>query len=165
MNFAVLIIAAAALALGATAASGEDQIAAAPPTVAAPAGHIPPPKAGKSQVVFFRTGAYMGAATWFKIRENGVELGKMSNQAYFVVTLDPGPHTFTATTENKTKLKLELDDGETYYVRGTLQMGILMAEPSLAPADLAMFEDHYSHMHLAKTPDAAKASEAAAPKS
>jgi hypothetical protein len=117
------------------------------PQIAQPAGHIPPPPAGKSQVVFFRTGAYMGAATWFKVRENGEELGKLSNQSYFVAVLDPGPHTFTAATENQTHLKLELDPDETYYVRGTLQMGLLLYEPNLQPADPELFEKHYTHMH------------------
>jgi hypothetical protein len=156
-----LICACAAPALAQEAAPPASPAPAAPPTAAAPpaasaptaaepaqpAGHVPPPPPGKSQVVFFRTGAYMGAATWFKIRENGAELGKLSNQSYFVAVLDPGPHAFTAATENQTHLKLELDPDETYYVRGTLQMGVLLYEPNLQPADAVLFEKHYSHMH------------------
>lgn len=61
--------------------------------------------------------------------------------------MDPGVHTFTSATENKTKLTLEIDAGETYYVRGTLHMGLLLYEVSLSPADDAMFELHYKHMH------------------
>jgi hypothetical protein len=152
MNFVVSIMAAGVLASAATVAIAQDAAntatSAAAPSVAA--GHIPPPPAGKSQVVFFRTGAYMGGATWFKIRESGAELGKLSNQAYFVAVLDPGPHTFTAATENKTTLKMELDADETYYVRGTLQMGVILYEPNLAPADQDLFEKHYAHMHVVR---------------
>ena len=76
-------LAAGALLMGTTSALAQD--AAPTASAAAPASastsHIPPAPAGKSQVVFFRTGAYMGAATWFKVRENGVELGKLSNQS------------------------------------------------------------------------------------
>jgi hypothetical protein len=115
-------------------------------------GHVPPPPAGKAQVVFFRTGAYVGAAVSYKVREQGVELGKLTNASYFVVVLDPGPHTFTAATENKNVLKLELDDGDTQYVRGTVQMGLLVGEANLTPADQAMFELHYAHMHAGKPP-------------
>jgi len=153
MNFFAAILTAGLFTLSASSAVSQSATGSPPSGTAVeapipPAAHIPPPPAGKSQVVFFRTGAYAGAATWFKVRENGAELGKLSNQSYFVAVLPPGPHTFTAATENQTKLKLELDDGETYYVRGTLQMGILMAEPNLAPADQVLFEKHFSHMHL-----------------
>jgi len=176
MNLAISIFVAGVLVLGATSGSAQDTTgpgAAAqtspsatptPPTggttatpsepagaTAPAAGHIPAAPAGKSQVVFFRTGAYMGAATWFKIRENGAELGKLSNQSYFVAVLDPGPHAFTATTESKNTLKLELEDGETTYVRGTLQMGLILYEPNLAPVDQAMFEKHYAHLHAVKS--------------
>jgi hypothetical protein len=147
-----LIAALAAGLLIATAHSAVSQDVSAPaPAATAPStGHIPAAPAGKAQVVFFRTGAYAGAATWFKIRENEAELGKLSNQSYFVAVLEPGTHTFTSATENKTHLKMELDAGETYYVRGSLQMGVLLYEVNLAPADQALFEKHSDHMHLVK---------------
>jgi hypothetical protein len=152
--FAAALLTLPAAALAQDAASGAAPTKA-PATAAATAGHIPAAPAGKSQVVFFRTGAYMGGATWFKVRETGAELGKLSNQSYFVAVLDPGPHTFTSATENKTTLKMELDPGETYYVRGTLQMGLILYEPNLAPADQDLFEKHYAHMHAVRFVDPA----------
>ncbi len=150
MKLAAMLLAAGALALAAGPTCAQDSAPAAA-SAPAPAGHIPPPPKGKAQVVFFRTGAYMGAATWFKVRENGAEVGKLSNQSYFVAQFDPGPHTFTAATESKNTLKLELDDGVTTYVRGTLQMGVILYEPNLAPADEALFEKHYDHLHEVKS--------------
>jgi len=167
MNLALSTIAAGLLF--ATAAFAQDATNTAAPATApavasaATTGHIPPPPAGKSQVVFFRTGAYMGGATWFKVRESGAELGKLSNQSYFVAVLDPGPHTFTSATENKTTLKMEIDAGETYYVRGTLQMGVLLYEPNLAPADQDLFEKHYAHMHSVRFIDPNAPKDAATP--
>ncbi len=147
----------AAAAAPATSPPPTTEVAAPAPHATTGAGHIPPPPPGKSQVVFFRTGAYGGAAVWYRVRENGADLGKLTNASYFVAVVDPGPHTFTASTENKTKLKLELDDGETQYIRATVQMGFLVGEPNLAPADQAMFELHYAHMRLAKPPKEAAA--------
>lgn len=97
MNLAASVIAAGLLAGTATTVLAQDVPTAAAPSATAPAteptagqaGHIPPPPTSKSQIVFFRTGAYMGGATWFKIRESGAELGKLSNEAYFVAVLDP----------------------------------------------------------------------------
>jgi len=117
---------------------------------AAVAGSISPPPAGKGQVVFFRPSRYVGWAVWFNVRENGTALGKLSNGAYFVRVTDPGAHTYTAATENHNVLHLEIDDGETYYVRGSVQMGILMGEANMAPSDQATFEKSFKGMHLAK---------------
>ncbi len=129
-------------------APGASTTVPAPPTSSDEAtGHIPPPAPNKGEVVFFRIGAYAGAGVWFKIRDNGQELGKLTNASWFAVPVDPGKHTFTAATENQTKLTLEIDPGETYYVRGTVHMGLLVGEPSLSPADASMFELHYKHMH------------------
>jgi hypothetical protein len=170
MKLAVSIIAVGLLASGATSAFAQNSMSPAPDMTKdaggqAAAGHIPPPPAGKAQVVFFRTGAYVGAGAWFKVRENGAELGKLTNQSYFVAVVDPGPHAFTAATESRNTLKLELDDGDTAYVRGTLQMGIVMGEPNLAPSDQALFEMHYPHMHLNKTPAASASKDADKPAS
>jgi hypothetical protein len=157
---ATTVLAPAANAQDATpvapAATAPDATPAAP---AAPAGHIPPPPPGKSQVVFFRTGAFYGAAVWIKVRESGQELGKLSNQAYFVTVLEPGHHEFTSAYELQDKIKMELDPGETYYVRGTLQSGLLLVGANLALVDAATFEKHYAHMHLVKSvsDDGAKA--------
>lgn len=132
--------------------------ATTPPPAANPAkpGAIGAPPAGKGQVVFFRPSAFGGMAVWFNVRENGVALGKLTNGVYFVATLDPGPHTFTAATENKDTLKLEVDDGETYYVKGGITMGIMMGEANIAPSDQAAFEKALGHMKLAAPPADAK---------
>ena len=107
--------------------------------------------------MFFRPSGFQGAAVWFNVRENGVALGKLTNGAYFVHVVDPGPHTFTAATENHNVLKLEIDDGETYYVRGSVQMGFLIGEANMSPSDQAAFEKAFKHMHLAKAPEAESA--------
>jgi len=123
-----------------------------PPPPALSAWSIPPPPAGKSQVVFFRPSGFSGAAVWFNVRENGVALGKLSNGAYFVQITDPGPHTYTAATENHNVLKLEVDDGETEYVKGSVQMGFFIGEAAMTPSDQATFEKALKHMHLAAAP-------------
>jgi len=111
------------------------------------AGAVPAPPPGKGQIVFFRPNRYVGLAEWFKVRESGVELGKLANGAFFICVLDPGKHTFTAATENQDRLILELDDGETLYVKGGLSMGVVMGEARLTPSDAAAFHAALDHMH------------------
>ena len=172
---AVLVVATPVLAqtdtTTAPAAATPPPEAAAPSAPAAPAaatapaapaavGSVPPPPAGKGQIVFFRPSSFVGMAVYFKIRENEAELGKLSNGAYFVQVTDPGKHTFTAKTENTSKLTLEIDDGETYYVKGGLSMGLIVAEANIAPSDQATFEKALKHMHPAAPLAASKPADA-----
>jgi hypothetical protein len=123
-----------------------------PPVVANPAhGLISPPSAGKGQVVFFRSSSFIGAAVWYTVKENGHKLGDLSNGAFFTLPADPGVHVFTAATENKDTLRIEVEAGETYYVRGTVHMGVLVGEASISPSDEDSFEKAFRRLHPAKT--------------
>jgi hypothetical protein len=113
---------------------------------------LPPPPDGKGQVIFFRKPAFQGAAVWFKVRENGVELGKITSGVYFIAVADPGEHTYTAATENKDSLKLQVDAGETYFVEGTVTMGFFIGEANLAPSDEASFDKISRKLKLASAP-------------
>lgn len=113
---------------------------------------IPAPPAGKGQVVFFRKSAFAGAAIWFKVRENGVEYGKLTPGTYIVVVAEPGDHTYSVATENKDTLRLAIDPGETYFVEGKITMGIMVGEASIAPSSQAAFDKASAHLKLAKPP-------------
>ena len=127
-------------------ASARDRLAAA--AVSAPADTdqaaitIPPPPAGQGQVVFFRSHTLLGTGQWFNVRENGQALGKLTNGAYFVQTVSPGLHTYTATTEPEFKdsLKLQIAPGETYFVEGILTKGVVIGAADLTPSDRATFD-------------------------
>ena len=139
-------------AAAATPAPSPGASDAEPPVVVNPAhGLILPPSAGKGQVVFFRSSSFIGAAVWYTVKENGHKLGDLSNGAFFTLPADPGVHVFTAATENKDTLRIEVEAGETYYVRGTVHMGVLVGEASISPSDEDSFEKAFRHLHPAKT--------------
>jgi hypothetical protein len=117
---------------------------------------IGPPPRGKGQVVFFRARSLLGTGQWFKVRENGAALGKLSNGAYFIRVTDPGVHVYTAATEPeaKDKLRLEVDPGETYYVEGQLTKGVAIGVPDIAPSDRAAFDKASKSLKLAPPPEA-----------
>ncbi|HEY1752506.1 MAG TPA: DUF2846 domain-containing protein [Caulobacteraceae bacterium] len=133
--------------------SGDTSNAAAPSPKPKGALEVPPPPEGKGEIVFYRKSAFTGMAVWFNVRENGAALGKLSNGTYFVAVADPGEHTYSAATENKDTLHLQIDPGETYYVEGRLSVGIMMGEANLAPTDEAAFAKA-GHMKLVKSPAA-----------
>ena len=82
----------------------------------------------------------MGAAIIYKVREGDKELGKLSTGRYFVSVAEPGTHVYSAHTEAKDALTLEVEAGETYYVQGTITMGFMAGHPNLAPSDQATFD-------------------------
>jgi hypothetical protein len=103
---------------------------------------IPPPPPGEGQVVFFRAHSLLGTGQWFNVRESGKAVGKLTNGAYFVQTVDPGPHTYTATEEPEFKdsLSLQVDPGETYFVEGLLTKGVVIGAADLIPSNRGAFD-------------------------
>jgi hypothetical protein len=116
-------------------------VAAAAPaaTPAKTAVSIGAPVAGKGQIVFFRPSA-MGMAIRCTVRENGAMVGRVGNGKYFVMAVDPGKHTYTAATEAKDTLNMEVESGETYYVKCKIGAGIMGGRPNLSPSDKATFD-------------------------
>ena len=138
------VLASAALFASVIAAA---PLAAADDKNAAPAGgaaadqtdsRVPAPPAGKGQVVFFRPFG-PGMALSFSVHEGDQGVSKLGSNQYFIYVADPGPHTFSIQSEATDTLHMEVDAGETYYVKETLGMGIVVARPHLTPSDAATF--------------------------
>lgn len=106
----------------------------------APSGMVGAPQEGKGQIVFFRPSKFVGGAVGFIVREGQAELGKLRNGNYFVLAVEPGTHQYTVHSEAKDVLTLEVEAGETYYVQGTISMGMLAGHPNLSPSDQATFD-------------------------
>lgn len=109
---------------------------------------IPPPPPGQGQVIFFRKRSLMGIGQWFRVREGGKAIGKLSNGVYFVHVTTPGEHTYSATFEPelKDKLKIEVDPGETYFVQGTTTVGLVVGAADLSPSNRAVFQRTARHL-------------------
>lgn len=144
---------ACSFALISAVAQAEDAIAPAGDTTApaavaaepaAPAATTAPvigkPAAGKGQIVFFRPTKLMGAVISFKVREEKQELGVLHNGTYFVLDAEPGKHSYVVHSEAKDVVTLEVEAGEVYYVRGSINMGFMLARPNLSPSTAAAFE-------------------------
>lgn len=113
------------------------------------AGIAAPPE-GKGQIVFFRDKKFTGAAISYIVREEGEELGKLSNGSYFVHVAEPGTHAYVVHSEAKDVFNLEVEPGETYYVVGSISMGVLAGRPNLSPSDQATFDSLADKLKPAK---------------
>lgn len=140
--------AAQASAQEAPAAEPAPAVAATPAPEATPATPAAPgfnatlgkPAPGKGQVVFYRESKMMGAALSFKVRENEVELGKLSNGVYFAIDFEPGVHEFVVHSEAKDVTPIEVEAGEVYYLKFGISVGILAGRPNLSPSTQEAFD-------------------------
>jgi Protein of unknown function (DUF2846) len=131
---------------------------AQPASTSSGAGAAPAIAASKDMgtIVFFRESKFAGAAVSFKVREAQTELGKLSSGTYFVAKLPPGPHEFTVHSEAKDILNLEVEAGDTYYIQGSISMGLMVGRPNLAPSDEATFNSMKSKLKDSSIPKAAR---------
>lgn len=112
-----------------------------PAPAAAPAAPAPSADAANTgTVIFFREKKFAGSMIRFKVREAGKELGKLSSGTYFTVQLPAGKHEFEVHSEAKDLLTIEVEPGDTYYVVGTVTMGVMAGHPNLSPSDQAAYE-------------------------
>ncbi|MDP1632142.1 MAG: DUF2846 domain-containing protein [Caulobacter sp.] len=129
-----------AVPVQAEAAPAEVAPVAVAPAVRFSPGELGKPAPGKGQVVFFRQSKLMGAALSFKVRENGAELGKLSNGVYFVLDMDPGLHEFEVHSEAKDVTPIEVEEGEVSYLVFGLSIGVLAGRPNLSPSTKEVFD-------------------------
>lgn len=100
---------------------------------------IAAPPAGKGQVVFFRTGG-TGFALGCGVNENGERISALGSGKYFVHPTTPGSHSYTVKSEATDLLTLEVEAGETTYVRCKIKMGIMVGRPNISPSTAEEFE-------------------------
>ena len=140
---------AAAAAEATVPAPATEATTEAAPAPAATTGLVGTPPEGKGQIVFFRPSKFVGGAIGFKVREGTTELGKLRSGKYFIAAVEPGTHEYTVHSETKDVLTLEVEAGETYYVQGTITMGVLAGRPNLSPSDATTFNGMSAKLKLA----------------
>ncbi len=130
---------------------------AATPAPAAPAvaqlNPIDPPPAGKGQIVFYCPSRFVGALVSFSVREGDTGIGKLTNGTYFVHVTDPGVKEYNISFEARDTLRMEVEEGETYYVNQAIAMGVIGARPNLTPSTEAAFQEKKLQPTTAKATD------------
>jgi len=111
------------------------------------------PPAGKGQIVFFRPARFVGMAVSFSVREGDTGIGKLTNGTYFVHAADPGVKEYNISFEARDTLRLEVEEGETYYVIQSVAMGVLAARPNLTPSTEEAFQEKKLKVTTAKATD------------
>ena len=85
----------------------------------------------KATVYVYRPSGMGGAAISYTVAVNGVDASSLPSGGYFVYYAKPGENEFSAKTEAKTSVTVDAKAGETYYVKGTIGMGVFVGHPHL----------------------------------
>jgi predicted small lipoprotein YifL len=82
-------------------------------------------------VYVYRDATFIGGGVSFVVSANGVPLAALPAGGYFVVHVPPGEVELAARTEAKTSVTLDARAGTTYFVRGSVSVGVFVGHPHL----------------------------------
>ena len=85
----------------------------------------------KATVYVYRPSGFAGAAISYTVAANGVDVSSLPSGGYFVYYAKPGENEFSAKTEASTSVTVDAKAGQTYYVKGTVGMGVFVGHPHL----------------------------------
>lgn len=131
--FAAALVATAAVMVPVAAYAGDDT------AITTKSGALGAPEAGKGQVVFFRPGSLMGAALGCTVHEGDSEVARLGSGKYYVIQTTPGTHSYFTEGEVTDKLTMEVEEGETYFVKCNIGMGVVAGRANLSPSDRDTF--------------------------
>lgn len=92
-----------------------------------------PSDADYALVYFYRPKKLSGVVVGYGVKNGkGEKIGHISNGSKFTYKVKSfGKQTFTAKTESKTSIQLDIQQGKEYFVRCGLKMGVLVGRPDL----------------------------------
>ena len=90
----------------------------------------------------------MGVALGCTVHENEPQIARLGSGKYFVVTEAPGKHEFSTRGEATDRLVLEVEAGETYFVKRNIGMGMMSGRANLSPSDEATFAKKAKGLNL-----------------
>ena len=94
-----------------------------------------------------------GWALNFSVHEGNTGIGKLTNGSYFIHVTDPGTKEYTIESEARDTLRMEVEEGETYYVIQGIAMGVFIGRPNLTPSTEAVFQEKKLKVSTAKATD------------
>jgi len=91
-------------------------------------------------IVFYRPRGEGGLGYGLTVHEGTTELVTLRRGEYFVAAVTPGKHEYFVRSEARDILAVEVEPGETQYVRGTFTPGLAVQRPNLSPSSQQDFE-------------------------
>lgn len=106
--------------------------------------------ADKSRIYLYRNETF-GAAIRMAVSLDGKSMGQTGPKTYFMWDVAPGPHTIESLTENTSKLTLDTQPGQLYFVWQEVKMGFLSPRSALHSVNRQTGEQAVKECGLAKS--------------
>jgi hypothetical protein len=87
--------------------------------------------AGKAVVYIYRPPGFVGSALSYLVYADQLPVVSLRNGGYLPYFSQPGTVHFSAMTETESVALITVEAGGSYYLKGTVQMGLLMGRPKL----------------------------------
>nr|WP_246387943.1 DUF2846 domain-containing protein [Desulfovibrio intestinalis] len=91
-------------------------------------------------IVFFREWAFTGGGITYFVTEDTKNIGLLKAGSYFIYKALPGKHTYSAETEARSSVTLDVQSGQIYYVEGGIGMGFWAGRPQLIEVTKPVFD-------------------------
>lgn len=100
------------------------------------------PAADETLIYYYRPGKFIGSGVYYNVEENKDVVTTLYNGGYYPHHTTPGEKHIEASTEGKSELFFTAEKGKTYFVRGKVNVGLVMGRPSLklVPEEKALKE-------------------------
>jgi hypothetical protein len=85
----------------------------------------------KGLVYLYRPSSFIGGGVSYDVKVGETPVTTLYNGGYYPYFSDPGEVEFWAKTESKSAVTLDVKAGETYFVKGTVGVGLLVGRPHL----------------------------------
>lgn len=109
-------------------------------------GRITAPPAGRGQIVFFRSAKTPKPANTLRIRESGIERGRLASGRYLVQVVPPGRRIYAVSPQKAGALALKVEEGKTYYVEAFVATGRGVNHARLSPSNAHAFEGQFKKL-------------------
>lgn len=130
MTQTLVVVMAVALASTACAA----QIATVPPAARTRALDVTGASSGKARLYVYRQGR--GRRSLLPVAIDGVTLGSAARDSFLMTEFSPGAHIIaSSTSENVSTVRLDVKEGESYFVRLSTRIGMKVTRTRLQQAD------------------------------
>lgn len=97
------------------------------------------PPTGQGQIVFYRPPRFVGGGLSYSVREGDTGIGRLGSGRYFIHNTTPGIHEYNISGETSDTLRLEIEEGEVYYILQNVNVGALTGRPTLTPSNQEHF--------------------------
>ena len=86
----------------------------------------------KGLVYIYRPSSFVGGGVSYDVKVGEIPVTTLYNGGYYPYFSSPGEIEFWAKTESRSAVTLDVEAGETYFIKGTVGVGFLIGRPHLS---------------------------------